>query len=639
VTSTAPFDNQGGRDMQLHFIRNDAIEKRKYQLLDAEQTIRAAQQGKNTAVVYPTGTGKTFTAFLAADHFLQHGKVLFMAHTNALCKQHLDDIHFLFNFPQEQAKMLVGSVPAKKRPQLWEDCRFIVATPQTIQSELQKGTISFEDVSFVIFDEMHMAAKKYVYVDLARLCYIKRIPLLGLTASTGTGKKVSTLFRNYEIRCLLYRSTSDPLVRPYVFPKFSIREDISPHEDHTEAKVLLRHVMARVHNKLAGIKLFKPLSDNYDARKYLPFLTMKRLMALQPIVRKWCEKEHERNPQSRAWDYNQYYWAYRKLAHILNVFSTEDYRTALIYIQKKVFDELTHRFNAARILGENDAFLGFCNELTRMVSDNILHPKMRVLLTHVNRALEKQQKLIIFCNTFKVLEAVGQVLADHGITTEFAAGKQFMNDAERNEVTARFKNGHFPVLLSTQVFEAGIHLPALDIVINFSMPLTGIAQIQRRGRAGRVKFGAIYYLVMEKSNDTALYFSARRDNVKMDKELRAFQRKLQDPERSSALTPKPSESRPIKPSAEVLPEELPPLLQFGAQVRARRDELVTELPDLEEIIQPHLEANGNGHLLSLFPDLPIVPSPPRPKRRRQRRRKVKLPELFAPTDIASEPTQ
>lgn len=528
----------------FNFLDEAKIEKRQYQLDDAAEIVRAGGEGKNCGLVYPTGTGKTMTAFIAADHYLPQGKILFLAITNPLCQQHCRDARELFRLPPEEVNLLVGKVPDKKRVALWQQSRIIVATPQTIMSEIGKGAIDLRAVSFVVFDEMHMANKEYDYVDIAKLCKEFGIRVLGLTASSGNSERIEILKTNYNLRHWIYRSVHDEEVRRFLFPK-SEKPVIVDYPE--EMKIALRFLRARIwrlHNDLAETELIEPMEKPEDWDRRLPFCRLTELNALYPRVKRYVDAKKreggfENGLPAQAggalwYRYLILYGAYYKLTHLFNLFVTEGYDIAWNYVlelqeharqpKNGVDPGVRHKRNVAERIINHRHFEQFMNRLRRLVFENTPHPKTDKLFEQLEPHLKRGEKILLFSNYKETLDILKALFETRGVGVDIIAGNQFMKVKEQQAVIARFAAGEFPILLATTVVEAGIHIPKIDVVVNYSMPLTGIAQIQRGGRAGRTAVGLIYYLIMDNSNDSSLYFAARAMNKTMDRELKREQR-------------------------------------------------------------------------------------------------------------------
>ncbi|MFH0780316.1 MAG: helicase-related protein [Parcubacteria group bacterium] len=526
--------------MNFNYIDPLKIEKREYQFKDAEQLSVKLSKGMNCGLVYPTGIGKSYTMYPVADNFLAKGKVLINAHSNPLVDQHYCNIKKIFNLNEDEVAKLVGKVSAKKRAELWKNARLIVSTPQTIVSELKKGTIDLNGIALVVFDEMQMAKDKYAYVEIARRCRELGIPILGLTASTGGSKIISkdkirldVLDEIYKVDWWIYRPESDPEIKEYLFSKKEVKEIIEYPEKHKEAMRHLRRKIICVHDELARSGLIERLENTADLDRRFPFCQISELKRLRPRLKALANELRQRNKFKESYRINVLFDAYMKLMHLLNLFVTEGYEVSLDYLGELAVDlisgeywrsahpQLRYKNSVAyEILKRNDDIRAFYRLINGFIKNNVPHPKLKRLIALVKGHLKRNVLILVFCNYKKSIDYLKIALEKQGIKPEIIAGVKFMKIEDQRKILDCFKNREFSVLLATPVIEAGIHVPKIDLVINYSMPLTGIAQIQRGGRAGRTNFGLIYYLIMDNSNDTSLYFAARADNNGMDQELR-----------------------------------------------------------------------------------------------------------------------
>ncbi|MBI5077367.1 DEAD/DEAH box helicase family protein [Candidatus Falkowbacteria bacterium] len=524
--------------LELKFLNAEKIEKREYQFADAEQIIQAGQNGKNCGLVYPTGMGKTITAFLVADAYLAftpplagQGKVLILAPTNPLCEQHFRDAWLLFNLPAEEINLLVGRVSVKKRFDIWRKSRIIVSTPQTIVGEMDCMRIDFENVAFVIFDEMHMANKNYAYVKVAEWCKNRNIRVLGLTASPGKSERIDQTERNFGVNWWVYRSAEDEEARRFVFPKNEKPLIVSYPEPHRGAMRFLRRCILFVHNEFAKSGLISSLPLNLDFDTRIDFYRLTELNEIYPRVKRWVEKQKREKSNELWYRYVALYGAYYRLMHLLNLFVTEDYRVALNYIDEisKQLIQVNasgpycfpyYKMNPAKIIWENLDFHDFRLALLAMVQAGQRHPKLEKFLELIAPFISRGEKVLVFSNFKQTVDILADELKARGIKALAVAGNAFMKANEQKAVLDKFRHGECSVLAATTVIEAGIHVPKIDVVVNYSMPLTGIAQIQRGGRAGRTAVGLIYYLIMDNSNDSSLFYAARSENKKLGDEMR-----------------------------------------------------------------------------------------------------------------------
>ncbi len=114
----------------MPFLRQGIV-PRAYQLAIS----KSALKNGNTLVVLPTGLGKTLIAFLIMEEKLKAGRVLFLAPTKPLVRQHYRTFLETADFPEEEAAIVTGEVSPKKRVELWKR-KACFSTPQTLQNDL-----------------------------------------------------------------------------------------------------------------------------------------------------------------------------------------------------------------------------------------------------------------------------------------------------------------------------------------------------------------------------------------------------------------------------------------------------------------------------------------------------------------------
>ena len=157
------------------------LEPREYQ----KKILSSIERNGNTLVVLPTGLGKTLIALGLIEKTKK--KSIFLAPTKPLARQHLNTAKEVLGLPEEDAALITGELPPKKRKDLYSR-RVISSTPQTINNDLKNKLFSAEDIGLIIFDEAHRAVGKYAYVKIA-----ERLPpetlILALTASPGGNRE------------------------------------------------------------------------------------------------------------------------------------------------------------------------------------------------------------------------------------------------------------------------------------------------------------------------------------------------------------------------------------------------------------------------------------------------------------------
>ena len=121
----------GGGYIDHRYIKPGTIVVKQYQIDIAKNAVL-----ENTAVVLPTGLGKTIIAFLVMAEILPK-KILFLAPTKPLVQQHYESCAKFLAVEKSAVQMLTGGISVKKRRDLFSTATIVVATPQTIEHDLR----------------------------------------------------------------------------------------------------------------------------------------------------------------------------------------------------------------------------------------------------------------------------------------------------------------------------------------------------------------------------------------------------------------------------------------------------------------------------------------------------------------------
>ena len=93
------------------------------------------------------------------------------------------------------------------------------------------------------------------------------------------------------------------------------------------------------------------------------------------------------------------------------------------------------------------------------------------------------ESAIVFCNLKATVADVARELAAKGVSCAGLQGD--LEQRERDQVMAMFRNRSTRVLVATDVAARGIDVAALDAVINYDLPQQPEVYVHRIGRTGR----------------------------------------------------------------------------------------------------------------------------------------------------------
>lgn len=98
-------------------------------------------------------------------------------------------------------------------------------------------------------------------------------------------------------------------------------------------------------------------------------------------------------------------------------------------------------------------------------------------------ALHRGEKRLVFCESRRLVEELGEKLRARGVTTYLSHAS--LSADERRRAEAAFAEGRDCVIVSTSTLELGIDVGDLDRVIQIDAPGTVASFLQRLGRTGR----------------------------------------------------------------------------------------------------------------------------------------------------------
>ena len=133
------------------------------------------------------------TAAKILDVSPKNTKIIVLAPTRPLISQHFEVFKKLLTIPEDKIAFLIGSIPAKKRIQVFADSQILFYTPETLRNDVLQSRYSLNEVGLIVFDEAHRASGEYAYCSIAKM-YKTQNPdgrILALTASPGSTKEKS----------------------------------------------------------------------------------------------------------------------------------------------------------------------------------------------------------------------------------------------------------------------------------------------------------------------------------------------------------------------------------------------------------------------------------------------------------------
>ncbi len=133
------------------------------------------------------------------------------------------------------------------------------------------------------------------------------------------------------------------------------------------------------------------------------------------------------------------------------------------------------------------------------------------------------RKILIFGNSYKVVETIGWVLRKEGVN--IAIHKGGLPKTVREKVERDFREGRLKVVVATPTLELGIDIGDVDVVVS---ELVGYSQfLQRVGRAGRKGQESIGILLLREDDAISNYYRQKPEDYFKD-EYYGYVEKLND---------------------------------------------------------------------------------------------------------------
>ncbi len=463
---------------------------------------------KNTLVVLPTGMGKTaICILLAVNQLNEHpgSKILVCSPTRPLSSQHIKTFKDNTTIPEEDIILLTGMINPKKRKEIWENAIVIVATPQTIESDLINNRINLENFSMLCVDEAHRSKMKYANTFVAKK-YIEqsKFPrILGLTASPGSTKdKINEICENLFIDGIEIRTEEDEDVKPYLQEKQIELVNVELPQSFKIIHNLIKNVYREKINNLKNFGISKPVS----------LINKTDLLKLQVRFR----QDLERGSQSAYASISLAAQAI-KLNYALELLETQGINSLYQFLGKLNTEET----KAAKIILNNKEISKAVYLTKELIEKNIEHPKMDKLCEIIREELGKNSnsKIIIFANYRNTVKYLVSLLRKipNAKPIELMGQKDGITQKQQLNTIKEFEKGSYNILVGTSITEEGIHISSANLAIFYDNVSSAIRRIQRGGRIARIQPGRIIYLITKGTRDSGFYWKSARDVDTMKK--------------------------------------------------------------------------------------------------------------------------
>jgi Fanconi anemia group M protein len=487
-----------------------------------QQSILQVCKEKNTLVCLPTGTGKTKIAVLLGIERLnkiEDSKILICSPTKPLTNQIKEEFQNATTLDSKKINVLTGEIAPGERKNIWENSRIIVATPQTIENDLDNKSFDLKQVSLLCIDECHRSKMHFANTMVAKIYGEQAMHprILALTASPGSTKEnLEEVCKNLLIEAVEIRTEEDEDIREHIQGKSIEIMKVELPQEFKEIRDQLKKVYLQKGEALRSFGLTKPFS----------IVNKKDLLAMQAQLH-----QQIRNNSRSAFVGISLVAQAIKLSYLIELVETQSMNTARLYLEK--LKKETSKA-AKNILGSRE-----CQEaekkINELVEKGVKHPKLEKIKEIVEKELAGQagKKIIIFANLRNTVDEIVELLNKEGVKAKKFVGQankegKGLKQKEQIEIIQEFKSGTFNVLVASSVGEEGLDIPEVNLVVFYEPVASELRRIQRSGRTGRTKPGKVIYLMAKGTRDEAYHWVSQKKQKKMNEMLYDLKEKQEE---------------------------------------------------------------------------------------------------------------
>ncbi len=529
---------------KMTYLREKHIEHREYQLKIAKECA-----SKNSLVVLPTGLGKTIIGVYVAagtlENFLPNSKIVVLAPTRPLINQHYDSFKNLMTIPEEQFVVLTGKTTPENRVELFQENQIIFYTPQTLRNDLVNKKYNLEDVCLIIFDEAHHATGDYAYTLIADE-YVDQNPdgiILGLTASPGSSKeKIKILCKNLHIPLanIHTRTRKDVDVKTYLKAMDVYKIGVNLTELMGDAYLAVQTLLEERLQYLSQLGFLNVRADKLHTK-----VIRKDLIKLNSELIRLVKGDGDKTGVYSALSVNAQALI---LYHMLELIEQQGLDVLLIYLTKVKQDARKKTSSkAVKILASDHRINQIYIELKKnedLSPVQLIHPKFYVLEKLLLQEFKNnpESRVLVFVKlrdsvkniVTKLKNANTDIIRPSRFVGQSTKSKDDKGMSQKNQlaILEQFKQGHYNILVSTNVGEEGLDIAECDLVIFYDVVASEIRFIQRKGRTARHREGKVIILYCKDTHDEIYMHIALSKlkkmniNLKSDHQLRTSYTKV-----------------------------------------------------------------------------------------------------------------
>tara|TARA_Y100001970_G_scaffold77668_1_gene98700 strand:- start:13262 stop:14995 length:1734 start_codon:yes stop_codon:yes gene_type:complete len=498
-------------------LSEGTIEARAYQLEAVDEALSGSMM-----LVLPTAAGKTAVAWMAIVESLNRngGWALMVAPTVALVQQHLNGISEVIDLKgRTEAISVTGKDPPSKRDGVWGSSKLIVATPQVVRNDVERGALDLSDCCILVLDEVHHCTGSHAMAMVTDMYLsMREEPLiLGATASPG--------YRAEDVREVCSRMRAG---------RIHIRGPDEPMLSEYLSELEVDEISVRVPQEIRD--LAEPLilwqTGIVDQQRRLGRYVMTGAISYSGLSNAMDRSQVaiSRGESSAYKSMSQIATAMR-LHHLINCLLSQGISASKEFLDRMENEEEGRKKSVLAFL-RDPRIRDIRKKLSGMEES---HTKMGAVRRLVRERIRRDNdsRVIVFATYRDTINSLDRALVglDGVRSIQFVGqsrrgGREGLSPKRQVERLDSFRSGESNVLLATSIGEEGLDIPAADLVIFYEPVSSEIRTIQRRGRTGRRRLGEVVVLIAEDTRDEGSMAAAKRKEQGMQRAVHRVRRGL-----------------------------------------------------------------------------------------------------------------
>ena len=468
----------------------------------------------NLLCALPTGLGKTFiaaTIILNWYRWTKSAQIVFVAPTKPLVAQQVEACFNIAGIPRSQTTMLTGDVSTALRSEEWNNKRVFFMTPQTLINDLKTGICDPKRIVLLVIDEAHRATGAYAYVEVVK--FVRRFNdnfrVLALTATPGDSvETVQRVIDGLEISRCEIRTEQSLDIREYVHQKEITKQVFDP----TEEIELIQGFFAQAAQPMLDIV---NKVNAYWLKDPLRLTRYGCLEASHKYMRSDAARHANPGLKNMVRSAFDVLGALGQALELLKYYSIRGFYEKLLKFRAEANDP-KKKGKYRKQVDKSEPFERMMVRLHAWTSDPdwLGHPKLEQVrsdvLQHFIDAGEGENgkrtstRVEIFSKYRESVEEICRVLQRDSpivrphqfVGQSSSKNSEGMSQKKQLEVTNKFKNGDYNVLVSTSVGEEGLDIGEVDMIVCYDSSASPIRLLQRMGRTGRKREGRVVWMQM-----------------------------------------------------------------------------------------------------------------------------------------------